>query len=568
MATPYLEIVAGYDVGKRFELTSDRMVLGRSGECDIPLDVAAISRKHAVVTHDGSQYFIDDLESRNHTFLNDERVMEPTPLRDGDRIQICDLTLAFVQEGSIGEVEPLADLSGFAPATETSLTGIAAEDSDDNGMSNVMATLDLSGGSVSWSMSARPEVKLAALVEITQNLSKTLSIDNLLPKILDSLFKVFVQADRAFVIMRPKQDAPLVPVAGKFRKADQEQTRISKTIVQEAMAKKKAILSADAATDSRFEMAQSIADFQIRSMMCAPMLDSNNEALGVIQIDTLNQRSKFENDDLEVLAAVAAQAAVAIENVKLHELAVTQQALERDLQLAAQMQRALLPAEAPKVPGYHFFDYYESARQVGGDYYDYVMLPGGRVAVVVGDVAGKGVAAALLMARMSSDVRFSLASVRDPAEAVTLANRSFAQHDWADRFVTMLVAVIDPATNECILVNAGHMPPMLRRANGEVVEVGEEEAGLPLGVTDDYEYEPFALTLEPGESLTIFTDGFSEAMNAQSELYGIERLRNQVASRAVGIEELGQHVLTDVRKFAGDYPQSDDMCLVCVGRSV
>src|SRR5690606_22082738 len=136
------------------------------------------------------------------------------------------------------------------------------------------------------------------LVEITQNLGRTLNIQEILPKILDSLFTVFVQADRAFVIMRPKEGGPLVPVAGKFRRADQEQTRISRTLVEEAMQAKKAILSADAASDSRFEMAQSISDFQIRSMICAPMIDSSGEALGVIQVDTLNQRSRFLNDDL------------------------------------------------------------------------------------------------------------------------------------------------------------------------------------------------------------------------------------------------------------------------------
>ncbi len=566
MANAYLEIVKGVDVGRRFKLTGNRTVVGRSAECDIPLDVAAISRKHAVFLSDGMQYFVDDLESRNHTYVNDEIITEPTLLTSGDRIQICDQTLEFrLESNRAPEVEN--DLSGFIPVRESSLVGVAAADAEETNTASVMATLDLSGGSVSWSLSAKPEVKLAALVEITQNLGRTLEINEILPKILDSLFKVFVQADRAFVIMRPKEDGPLVAVAEKFRRADQEATRISRTIVEEAMQAKKAILSADAASDSRFDMAQSISEFQIRSMICAPMIDNTGTAIGVIQVDTLNQRSRFLNDDLEVLAAVASQAAVAIENAKLHDVVLAQQAVERDLQLAAQMQRALLPKCGPDVAGYHFFDYYESARQVGGDYYDYVLLPEGRFAVVIGDVAGKGMSAALLMARLSSDVRFSLASFRDPAQAVTRANKSFAQHDWADRFVTMLVAVIDPANHECLLVNAGHMPPLLRRRGGEIEEVGEDESGLPLGVSDDYEFESCHFQLGPGDSLTMFTDGFSEAMNHESELYGLERLRAQVASQAVGVEELGHHVLADVRKFVGDHPQSDDMCLVCFGRS-
>src|SRR6185369_18075413 len=125
----------------------------------------------------------------------------------------------------------------------------------------------------SWGLSARPEVKLAALIEISNGLAQAISVQDILPKILDSLFKIFTQADRGFVVMRPRPDGPLVPVAVKTRRAgDEERMRISRTIVEEAMKNKKAMLSADAASDERFGMAQSIADFSIRSMICAPMI--------------------------------------------------------------------------------------------------------------------------------------------------------------------------------------------------------------------------------------------------------------------------------------------------------
>ena len=157
-----------------------------------------------------------------------------------------------------------------------------------------MATFDVSNGSASWGLSAKPEVKLAALIEISNNLAQTLAVEDILPKILDSLFKIFTQADRGFVVMRPKADGPLVPVAVKTRRAgDEERMRISRTIVEEAMKSRKAILSADAASDERFGMAQSIADFSIRSMMCAPMMGIDGQPIGVIQIDTLNQRSSL-----------------------------------------------------------------------------------------------------------------------------------------------------------------------------------------------------------------------------------------------------------------------------------
>jgi serine phosphatase RsbU (regulator of sigma subunit) len=431
-----------------------------------------------------------------------------------------------------------------------------------------MATLDVTGGSASWGLSAKPEVKLAALIEISTALAQTFSVSDILPKLLDSLFKIFTQADRGFVVMRPKPDGPLVPVAVKTRRpGDEEKLRISRTIVEEAMKSRKAILSADAASDERFSMAQSIADFSIRSMICAPMMGTEGTPLGVIQIDTLNQKARFTDQDLEVLVSVASQAAVAIDNAKMHEQVVAQRALQRDLELARRMQRTLLPSKPPSVPGYFFFDYYQAARQVGGDYYDYVPLPGGRHAVIVGDVAGKGVPAALLMARLSADVRFSLASEEDPAKAVQQINEGFAHHDWQDRFVTMIAAVLNPKTNELTMVNAGHMAPLLRRRGGAVEEIGEDAAGLPLGVAQDYEYQAYSHILEPGDVVTIFTDGFSEAMNTERDLYGIERLKKQVGASSIVVTDLGKHILDDVRKFANGYDQSDDMCLVCFGRA-
>jgi serine phosphatase RsbU (regulator of sigma subunit) len=272
------------------------------------------------------------------------------------------------------------------------------------------------------------------------------------------------------------------------------------------------------------------------------------------------------DEDLEVLAGVASQAAIAIDNAKMHEQVVAQQALQRDLELAQRMQMALLPSAPPDAAGYHFFDYYQAARQVGGDYYDYVPLPGGRVGVVVGDVAGKGVSAALIMARLSSDVRFLLASEPDAARAVTKINASFASHDWQDKFVTMIVAVLNPETHEMTLVNAGHMAPLLRHKDGMVVEIGEEQSGLPLGVTDDWEYESVVHQFEPGEFVTIFTDGFSEAMNADRDLYGMERLAKQIGCDTVSVADLGEHILDDVRRFVNGFDQSDDMCLACFGR--
>jgi sigma-B regulation protein RsbU (phosphoserine phosphatase) len=554
----FIELMRQGMPATRYSIDRDRAVIGRNSDCEIPLDVAAVSRRHAAIVRERNEFFIEDLESRNGTFLNDERIFNRATLRDGDQLQICGQTFRFR-----GDHRNNATIS-----EDTGLMDLMDDDSTADARANVMATFDVGGGgSASWRLSAKPEVKLAALLEITSNLGKAMSVQEILPKVLDSLFKIFVQADRGFVVMKLKPDGPPVPVAQKHRReSDEQRGRISRTIVEEAMKSRKAILSADASSDERFSMAQSIADFSIRSMICAPMIGAEGEAVGVIQIDTMNQKSRFSDEDLEVLAGVASQAAQSIENARMHEQVLAQQGLERDLDLARRMQRALLPAHPPKVTGYTFFDYYQSARQVGGDYYDYVELPNNRFAVIVGDVAGKGVSAALLMARLSSDVRFLLASEDDPAVAVAKINTSFCNADWQDKFVTMIVAVVDPKTHRLSLVNAGHMAPILRHSGGIVEAVGDEQAGMPLGVAGEMDYEAVHFDLVPGDFVTIFTDGFSEAMNAERDLYGLERLMEQVSSAAVSVNDLGKHILEDVNKFVDGYAQSDDMCLACFGR--
>jgi serine phosphatase RsbU (regulator of sigma subunit) len=407
-------------------------------------------------------------------------------------------------------------------------------------------------------------MKLRAMIEISHSLSKSVRLEDVLPKLLDSLLKIFPQADRAFVVLRSAVSGLLVPRAMRHRRPHmEEQIRISRSILDEAIKTKEAILSAD----TRFDTSQSIADLRIHSVMCAPLVDNEGNALGALQIEAMDARHRFREEDLQVLASVASQAAIAVDNAQMHERALKQGAVERDLELAHKVQRGLLPSAPPILPDYFFFDFYESANQVGGDYYDYVELPGSRLAVVLGDVSGKGVSAALVMAKLSGEVRYCLAAQPDPAEAVCQINANFCRSGWDDRFVTFVLAVLDPKRHEVCIVNAGHMPPFVRHSSGMVESIGDEQSGIPLGVDFNYRYEKYTLSLSPGECVVAFTDGFSEAMNAQGELYGLARLQTQVATPGVAVTALGRQILEDVKKFVGGHPQSDDMCLTCFGRS-
>ena len=555
-----LRALQGSNPGQLFPLEGERAVLGRHPDCDIVLESGAVSRQHArIVTREGD-FFVEDLNSRNGTFVNGRAVEGRQRLEEGDQLSICDLVFVFHHR-----------LPGAPPETEDEssrpLTGVFLDDARPLSNSTIMSKVDVSTGSTGLRLEVNAEAKLKALVEIGQNLGTALSVDEVLPKLLDSLFKIFVQADRGFVVLRDRETGRLVPKAVKYRKMDDQQAiRLSRTIIGNVISGKEAILSADAATDSRFDLADSIVDFHIRSMMCAPLVSGSGEALGVIQIDTLDQRSRFSRDDLDVLASVACQAAVTLENAQLHETAVREQVLERDLALAHTVQRGFLPAHSPAIPGYQFFSFYQAARQIGGDYYDYVLLPGDRVAVVVADVSGKGIAASLLMAKFSAEARFCLAAEPVPAQAVGRLNRVFCGSGWEDRFVTLVLCVLDPAQHEMTVVNAGHMPPLLRRAGGKVEPIAADCARLPLGIEAEADYPQAVLPLESGTCVSLYTDGITEAMDAEERLYGERRLLDLLKTSEDGAERLGKAILADVKRFVGRRPQSDDMCLVCFGR--
>ena len=555
-----LQISSGPQKGRQYDLSQEKYVLGRHPECDIVVDTGAVSRYHAQVLHEEGRFFVEDLKSRNGTFVNGKMINGRESLTHGDVIQICDLSLRFVER-------VLAPAAANDPLlTHSRFHTFVIE--DDTSTSTIMSKVEVSASNAgSVQVMAKPEVKLRALIEINHSLGQALALDEVLPNVLDGLFKIFIQADRGFIALQDPQTGELIPRWTKVSRDDaNDDLRISRTIVKQVMESQQAILSADAASDERFEMSQSIADFRIRSMMCAPLLDSSGKSFGVLQIDTLNQSSRFQPEDLEVHASVASQAAVAIVNAQLHEAALRQREIERDLEIAQTVQKGFLPEHPPALEGYRFFNFYRAANHVGGDYYDYIELPDGRLAIVVADVVGHGVAAALLMAKLAAEVRIALAGGAAPAAAVTKLNARLSNETLSDRFITLVLAVLDPADQTLTVVNAGHMATMIRRGQTEVEEIGEAVAGVPLAVDDQFVYEQESTTLHPGDLVALYTDGINEAMNEAGDQYGIQRLRELVAVANQGPESLGTTVIEDVQRFVGQQPQNDDMCLVCVGR--
>lgn len=545
---PTLQIMSGDQAGTEISLTQATVRLGRHPTCEVLIDMNAVSRFHAQLVRENGQYYIEDLNSRNGTFVNGAKIEGKTLLSDNDRVKICDMLLAYRVSAGAGAPPP-------PPAPP-----------EDDHASTILKTIDASQ-SPDAMMKVRPEAKLRAVLDISQAIGQSLDQNAIFEKILDSLFRIFPQADRAMLILAEDQEQLRIKSL-KLRRPSDETVRFSRTIVRQAMSEKKAILSADAASDERFSMSQSIADFRIRSVMCVPLLAQDQDAMGVIQIDTQSYHQKFEEEDLQILTSVAAQAAVSIENARMHEEILSQERMQRELEFAREVQHGFLPKGTPKIPGYHFWAYYEAAGQVGGDFYDFVSLPEDRLAIFVSDVSGKGVPAALLMAKASSDARVALfQSPHDAARATALMNRAVCDAQLDDRFITMILCIVDLQRNKLSITSAGHMSPIIRRADGSVREpIGDMESGLPIGVLDDFEYVAVETDLEPGDCVVLFSDGISEAMDQSNRLYTIERIREQVAALSPPAEELGEALLHDVKRHADEFRQSDDMTLVVFSR--
>jgi serine phosphatase RsbU (regulator of sigma subunit) len=405
-----------------------------------------------------------------------------------------------------------------------------------------------------------------------------LQIDAVAPKILDSLMEVFPGAERLFLMLQDPTSKRLVRKAFKHRRRkrtsfsrttpdDEVPTSISRSIVDHVLGQKKAVLSQDAGDDKNLPISASITDLKIRSVMCVPLLTPDNKALGILQLDTSDSR-QFNEDDLDVLTAVASQAAISIQNASMHESLLKRERLDRDLKLAEQVQKRFLPQQLPIVPGYEFFAHYQPTYEVGGDYYDFVPLPSNRLGVALGDVSGKGIAAALMMAKFSGDTRFCMLTESDPAATATRLNVLLSAASIEDKFMTLCLSVLDAPSRSLTLASAGHNPVLIRRANGQVEEVGKDITGVPLGIMDDSVYEQMEVQLEEGDVVVIYSDGVTDARSPADELYDSKanhRLLRRVAQSSGGPAGIGRSILQDIREFSADHAQADDITLVCFG---
>ncbi|MDC0176065.1 SpoIIE family protein phosphatase [Planctomycetaceae bacterium] len=532
------------------ELDGQEVLIGRHPDCGVQLESNAVSRRHARVFLQDGRYAIEDLGSGNGTSVNGQIIENATPLESRDRIKLGPVLMRFEEgDGASGDIG-------------STMVGVSLDDADD---ATIMASVETGDGF--GALGVRPEEKLKGVLEISRALAGAVDVESLLPKVLDTLFGIFTQADRGCVLLRDTDQGELVPRAMKHRRESEDATvTLSRTVVNKVVEDRAGLLSADASSDSQFAASQSISNLAIRSMMCVPMLGIDGEVMGVINLDTQNPVNQFNNDDLELLQAVAGQAALSFDSARLMSTFAAKQKQDSELDIARGVQVALLPETLPEAEGYSFFASYDAAQAVGGDYYDALELADGKICLAFGDVAGKGVPGALIMSRISSCVQNTMNFATSIEEAVAAINNHMCDNAVEGRFVTFVLVIIDPVEHHLTLINGGHMSPMIVTTAGTIEEFDTESVGLPIGVMEDFPFEVVKRPIAEGEIIVIFTDGVDEAMNPDGELYTLERMRDFLLAGPRQADELGQALLADVRKFADGRDQNDDITIMTFGR--
>lgn len=285
---------------------------------------------------------------------------------------------------------------------------------------------------------------------------------------------------------------------------------------------------------------------------------ASGQTLGIINVATEDWQF-LTATDLQLLSAVGAQVATALERARLFDVARSQQQrLERELKLAREIQDSLLPEVLPNIPGYSLAADWRSALEMAGDFFDIFRLPEDKWGIVVADVSDKGAAAAMYMAMTRSLIRASAANYASPAGALKDVNQQMIEHSTSDMFVTAFYAVLDPQEHTILYANAGQNPALLQRAAGGIEELGP--TGAVLGVLDELTLEDVGLELGPGDSLIIYTDGVTDALDAEGEDYGVTRLRQALTASPKGNATMMlDHHTGHLAAFTGDTPQFDDI---------
>ena len=340
--------------------------------------------------------------------------------------------------------------------------------------------------------------------------------------------------------------------------------RISTAVRDRVLNSRQSLLVRDTTLDEALRARVSIVQQRVSTLMAVP-LQTKDRIIGLLYLDSPSIIQRFSEEDLDLLTVMANIAAVRIENVRLAEIEAADRLMRHELEQAAEIQRAILPAAAPAVQGLDLAGYNAPCHTVGGDYYDFFPFPDGRVAVLLGDVSGKGMPAALLMTGLQARVQVLMDDPRDLGALMTRLNRATCVNCPSNRFITLFLCTLDGGSGQVQWANAGHNPPAIVRAGGAVEWV--QGGGPPLGILRAAAYRPECASLAPGDLIALYSDGVTEAINAADEEFGEERLAALLsARRGEPAAAIVQAIVAAVAAWYAGAPAADDITIVVARR--
>ncbi|MDJ0816573.1 MAG: SpoIIE family protein phosphatase [Desulfobacterales bacterium] len=546
-----LVIKSGPQSGESIELNRS-VSIGRGKNADVRLADNTLSRRHALVEVINGIWQIRDLDSSNGTFVNDVMVQDATLLRDGDAVRLGSLVLEYHAEPQSAD----AALAGITLEAGGEATTIIASVPVDDPIAPILPEgIEAEAGRLVLK-------RLQLLSEVAEFLGKVIEGDKLFPEILEKLLAAFPDAERGCIVLCSPDGSNLDPAATLVRPGAKSQISVSQTLANEVIAKREAVLSADISGDDRFDSEHTLVRYGLRTVMCAPMI-CEDMVLGLMQLDSSHPHSKFSKADLALLLGIAGHTALALGKAKLHEKLLAQQLLQKDLELAERIQHCFLPKTSPPVPGFRFAQSYTAAQHIGGDYYDFVEISDTAFGIAVGDVSGKGVSAALYMAKLSSEMRFHARGRLSPGAILTALNRGISAEMEGGMFVTLILLIVEPEEHKVSISSAGHFPPLLRSADKSVSEL-EVENNFPVGIVSDNAYADREFVLKRGDQIILYTDGVTESMNKEGDFFGKDRLIEAVARGGDSPKELLSIINQAVSGHSKGLPQNDDLTIVCL----
>jgi serine phosphatase RsbU (regulator of sigma subunit) len=516
------------------------LLVGRGPYNHVVLDDSRVSWQHARIAPQQSGLVIYDLNSRNGTMVNGT-VVTRQPLHPNDIV--CFGSRAFRIECVVAEEPPRAtfDPEGATIGAVSSFDDVVEPGDEEAAATTTTTDIPI----VDLNQLEDAYRNLGTLYSFMQAISKTIDRRELLALIGAKTREVYPSSSvGVYVRGMHGADPRSFQLAQWAGPGGTEVAQVLPDDVRELVTlSRRAVLAG--------------------SGMYAPMID-RDEVLGVIHVAAAE--GEFAHGDLDLLSGMAAPAAIMLQNTRMHEESLLRDRLKYDLELAEEIQRSFLPREVIEVDGIELFAEYRAAYGVGGDFYDVFWVAPDRLGVFIGDISGKGVAAALIMARTSTELRAAALSLVDPVAVLTEMNRAVIARGQSELFFTGIYFTLDVNTGDVLLASAGHPPPYCCRYDG-TVEAITAGAASAVGILDDAVFESTTFRLGPGDTIVLYTDGIIEAPDERGELYGEERLAQCLATAGTRPNEIAEHILRSVDKHAPDVAGRDDLTLFICQRS-